>query len=114
MGYPQDSLLGPTLWNVLLSPAGIKAVPYADVVTVPMVMPSRSIEEWSQVALNPIREWGRPFVPTHARLLFAFIFPMLFRHSSRCSATATLSPSPTGLKDGRRPDLRPFTTRLVA
>ncbi|GBP23613.1 Retrovirus-related Pol polyprotein from type-1 retrotransposable element R1 [Eumeta japonica] len=66
MGCPQGSVLGLTLWNVLLDdllrlpfPAGVKVVAYADDVTVLVEAPSRSeIEGRSQAALNLIREWG--------------------------------------------------------
>ncbi|GBP91136.1 Copia protein [Eumeta japonica] len=62
----QGSVLGPTLWNILLDDllglpflAGVKTVTYADDVTVLVEAPSRAeIERRSNAALDLMQKWG--------------------------------------------------------
>lgn len=66
MGCPQGSVLGPTLWNLLLNdvlllpkPEGVHLIAYADDVTVVIEASSRAdIERKSGTVLSAISEWG--------------------------------------------------------
>lgn len=66
MGCPQGSVLGPTLWNLLLNdilllpfPEGVTLIAYADDVTVVIEASSRAqIERKAGSALEAIAEWG--------------------------------------------------------
>lgn len=66
MGCPQGSVLGPTLWNLLLNdllllprPEGVHLIAYADDVTVVIEASSRAeIERNAAIVLRAITEWG--------------------------------------------------------
>ena len=66
MGCPQGSVLGPTLWNLLLNdilllpvPNGVHLVAYADDVTVVIEASSRAdIERKAEDTLRAISDWG--------------------------------------------------------
>lgn len=74
MGCPQGSVLGPTLWNLLLDdllrlpkPDGVTVVAYADDVTLVIEASSRaSIEHKCSTVLHSVSEWG-----TRNRLTFS-------------------------------------------
>ncbi|CAK1597196.1 unnamed protein product [Parnassius mnemosyne] len=66
MGCPQGSVLGPTLWNVLMDdllrlplPEGVAMTAYADDVTILIESQTRAgIESRARVTLDLVREWG--------------------------------------------------------
>lgn len=66
MGCPQGSVLGPTLWNLLLNdllllprPEGVHLIAYADDVTIAIEASSRAeIERNAATMLERITEWG--------------------------------------------------------
>lgn len=66
MGCPQGSVLGPTLWNLLIddtlrlpTPVGVTLVAYADDVTVVIEASSRAtIERHAQSTLESVLAWG--------------------------------------------------------
>lgn len=66
MGCPQGSVLGPTLWNLLLDdilrlpmPEGVSMTAYADDITIAIEAPTRAkIERDAQYMLQAVSEWG--------------------------------------------------------
>ena len=74
MGCPQGSVLGPTLWNLLIDdvlrlpvPEGVHVVAYADDITIVIEAASRAeIERLAQPTLQLVSEWG-----TRNRLAFS-------------------------------------------
>lgn len=66
MGCPQGSVLGPTLWNLLLNdilqlplPEGVHSIAYADDVTIVIEATSRAeLERHADFTLRAISDWG--------------------------------------------------------
>lgn len=81
MGCPQGSVLGPTLWNVLMDdllrlpvPSGVQFIAYADDLTVLVAGDARrEIEEKGAAILQLVAEWGARnrlnFAPTKSQTM---------------------------------------------
>jgi hypothetical protein len=119
-GCPQGSVLGPTLWNLLLDPLldsvwpeGTKAVAYADDLTIIIAHDSRkTLKIRAQAALELVTNWAtknKLFLSTEKNGLYGAQVT-LTRPSSRSSFVPLRRPNQTGEdssvpRDNHRPQI---------